>query len=187
MGDAVITSAQLVHGEEIATGTEIVNTTIGGLSPITHNHDLDVYYLLADVREGADARFYTVSIDLSDLDAADAVVTSQDVTLLRRSDGRQFGNDDLDTEGISYTNQGTLEVSSEREPPAVYEFGLEGKLIRYFNIPEHYQPTASGTVGTRSNLGFEGLSLSPNSRQVWAANENAIVPLLAWSLHHHLA
>lgn len=39
---------------------------------------------------------------------------------------------------------------------------------------DYYMPNSDGTFGTRSNLGFEGLSLSPNGRHLWAANEGAL-------------
>lgn len=126
----VVQFVDLAGQFKIPSGTNFRNTTVGALSAITYDHDHDVYYLLCDNRADGQHRFYTVNIDV-----VAHTVSITNVTFLTRSSGAPFAGRDLDPEGVAYSDEATLFVSSEREPPALIEFGLGGQLIRYLNIP----------------------------------------------------
>lgn len=114
-------------------------------------------------------------IDLSAIGSG-SILTIADVTTMLRSDGSNFGDNDLDPEGLVYNaRRDTLIMSSERDPDGIFEFYIDGKLKMNYNVPDYYLRSASDTFGTRINLGFEGLSVTPDQRYVWAANENALV------------
>lgn len=164
-----ISQASLVGTFDIVSGTKFMNTTFGGISALTYNQKRDEYYLLSDDGTDGLVRFYTAKINISRY-----VVRIIKVTVLTRSTGERFVRADIDPEGIEFSKKGTIFVSSEKSPPAVLEFGLDGKLIRYLNVPDYHFPNPGGTFGVRRNLAFEGLSLSPDKNTLWAANEGAL-------------
>jgi hypothetical protein len=59
-----------------------------------------------------------------------------------------------------------LLVSSEKEP-SIREISAEGKTLRSLPVPPLFERI-------RSNQGFEALSLSPDRRTLWTANESAL-------------
>ena len=77
----------------------------------------------------------------------------------------------FDGEGIALAPSGNLLVSSETEP-SIREFSLAGKLVRELPVPSLF--LAGKGTGIRGNQGFESLSLSPDGRALWTANERAL-------------
>ncbi len=178
------TQTQTVAGVEslgvvtFVTGTTFAGTEVGGLSGIAYDARRGVYYALSDDR--TDARFYTVSIDLSDgsLDPGD--VTFLDVTFLTQKGGDRFASGSIDPEDIELNRPGILYVSSEGDvdgtPPAdpfVDRFNLNGKLTRALPVPDKFLPAAGS--GVRDNLAFESLTSSPDSHLLYTASESALL------------
>ena len=94
-----------------------MDTPVGELSGITWDRNRGQYYVVADDRsEEADARYYTVEIDLSDgsLDDGDVVFTN--VTTMLDEYGMPFELDTVDPEGIALASPGRLFISSEGGP-----------------------------------------------------------------------
>lgn len=110
------------------TGTSFEGTELGGLSGITYDPTQKVYYSISDDRsERAPARFYTLKINLSQ--NALAGVDVVDVTTLLKPDGQPFEALSLDPEGIVFTKNNSLFISSEGDAnrlinPFVNEFDL---------------------------------------------------------------
>lgn len=164
----------------LAPGTRVLDTTLGGLSALAYDPGRACWYALSDDRSQVDpARFYTLTLDLSDgrLERADLAFAA--VTSLTDAEGRAFPAKSLDPEGLALARDGAaLFVSSEGDPrigqaPWVKGFGLDGRERRTFAVPERYLP-APGR-GVRVNLGFEALTLTPDGRTLVTAVENALL------------
>lgn len=82
-----------------------------------------------------------------------------------------FNGKNFDGEGIALTPEGNLLVSSETEP-SIREFSRAGKLLGELAVPPLF--LAGKGRGIRGNQGFESLSLSPDGRTLWTANERAL-------------
>jgi 3-phytase/alkaline phosphatase D len=167
------------------TGFTFGDTLVGGLSGITYDRFNQIYYSISDDRSQFDpARFYTLSINLSDgaLDNGDIAFTG--VTTLTDANGNPFAPLSLDPEGIALTNAGSLFISSEGEVnpvdgrvtnPFVNQFSLQGQQFQALPVPDKFLPTADGSSGIRNNLAFESLTLSPDGRFLYTATENALI------------
>ena len=86
----------------------------------------------------------------------------------------------IDPEGIALTGDGTILVSTEgvttgdaRTPPTIYEYGPDGRFLGELPVPARFFPNESGplTTGVRQNAGFESLTITPDSRALYTANE----------------
>jgi hypothetical protein len=160
-----------------------MDTPVGELSGITWDRNRGQYYVVADDRsEEADARYYTVEIDLSDgsLDDGDVVFTN--VTTMLDEYGMPFELDTVDPEGIALASPGRLFISSEGGPgadpptdPFVNRFEtLDGEQNKAYPVPAKFLPDGDGTFGVRNNQGFESLTITPNRRHMFTGNENAL-------------
>lgn len=162
------------------TGYIFNNTNVGGLSGITYDPVNNVYYSISDDRSQINpARFYTLSVDLSDGALSNGDITFQDVTTLTDENGNPFAPTSLDPEGIALTNNGTLFISSEGDVtqlinPFINQFSLQGQQFQELPVPEKFLPSADGTRGIRNNLAFESLTITPNGQSLFTATENAL-------------
>jgi myo-inositol-hexaphosphate 3-phosphohydrolase len=163
------------------TGFTFNDTEVGGLSGITYDPFKNVFYSISDDRSQNDpARFYTLSIDVSDGDLQDNDVTFQDVTTLLDENGEPFPELSLDPEGIALTNKSTLFISSEGDVsnltnPFVNQFSLQGRQFQELPVPEKFLPSSEGTTGILNNLAFESLTITPNNQYLFTATENALI------------
>ncbi|MEL7333364.1 MAG: phytase, partial [Cyanobacteria bacterium J06560_2] len=167
-----------VFTEVNENGTTASQTEIGGLSGLAYDPVSGLYYALADDRS-ADARFYTVDIDLSNGTLAEGDVEFKDVTFLLDKDGDRFADGSLDPEGLALTPEGTLYVSSEGDAnqliePFIRETALDGSFVSELSIPDIYSPTADQSSGIRNNLAFENLTITPDKKFLYTATENAL-------------
>jgi endonuclease/exonuclease/phosphatase family metal-dependent hydrolase len=101
-------------------------------------------------------------------------------TLLRDADGAPFARGDIDPEALALTADGTLFLASEGIPhrdiePLIGRFGLDGSFKGAQALPRHFLSNADGSRGVRNNLGFEGLTASPDGSRLFAAAENALI------------
>ena len=179
-------SADLTYlsGTTIAAGATFEQTVVGGLSSLTYDTTRGVYYALSDDQgagftpTSSPARFYTLSIDVSDgvLDPGDVQVLA--VTTFLGPDGQPFPAQSLDPEGLTLTPQDTLVLTSEGIStrgigPFVREFDLSGQQLAELPVPGYFAPTE--TSGVRFNLGFEAAAVAPDGQQLFVGTENALV------------
>lgn len=174
---ASATVANLIGRGIIPTGLLFENTEVGGLSGITYNPEQQVYYAIADDPGTKNpARFYTLKLNF-DSQAEPVTVTA--VTPLLKTDGQPFAKNTLDPEGIAFTGKSVF-VSSEgninqKIAPFIKEFSLEGQELSSLPIPEKFfNPSSKQSQGLRQNLGLESLTLTPDQKYLFTANENAL-------------
>ena len=170
--------ANLIGREIIPTGLIFENTEVGGLSGITYNPEQQLYYAIADDPGTKNpARFYTLKINF---DSPDEPVTVTAVTSLLTTNGQPFANNTLDPEGIAFTKNSVF-VSSEgninqKIAPFIKEFSLEGQELSSLPIPEKFfNPSSQQSQGLRQNLGLESVTLTPDQKYLFTANENALI------------
>jgi hypothetical protein len=160
----------------VPTGETFGGTTIGGLSSITYDAASGDFYVLSD--DQADARFYTVRIDVGDgrLDNGDVRFTG--VTTLLAPDGSPYPRASLDPEGLTLAKSGELIVTSEgfaarQVAPWVRRYSRDGRYLGDLPVPRYFEPTA--TRGVRQNLAFEAAAVSPDGRHLFVGMEGALV------------
>lgn len=175
-----VTGIDFLGSVTFPTGLDVQGTVLGGLSGITYDAGRGVYYAISDDRSQlGDARFYTLTVDLSDgaLDTGDVAFTG--VTTLLQPDGTAYPALSLDPEGIALVNGG-IYVSSEGENiaarqtnPFVNLYTLDGAFVSALPVDDKFLPT-SLTSGIRNNLAFETLTVSPDKAHLYTATENAL-------------
>lgn len=176
-----VVNLEFLGQAQFNTGLTFEDTQVGGLSGITYDSSKKVYYSISDDRSQFDpARFYTLSINLSDGSLQDGDVIFQDVTTLLNEDGEPFPALSLDPEGIALTQNNTLFISSEGDvsqlvAPFVNQFSLQGQELQELPVPDNFLPTADATSGILNNLAFESLTITPNGQYLFTATENALI------------
>ena len=158
------------------------DTTPGGLSGIDYDPKSGHYLVISDdqsVPGRGDARFYTVELDFDAESFSGFAFTS--VTSLLRPDGSPFPEAGVDPEAIRLLPSGNLLWSSEglekADPqiaPFVREMKADGAYVRDLRIPERFFPTPDDATGSRHNLVFESLTLTPDGRWAVTATEGAL-------------
>jgi hypothetical protein len=147
-------------------------TTVGGLSGIVYDRQLDRLYAISDDRsERNPARFYTLKLKLKpSATLPDSLIQSvevEKVTTIKNAEGQPFAKGAIDPEGIALTPRQSVFISSEGVTkdgvdPFVREFDLAtGQQQSAISIPDRFLPkTGEPTTGIRDNQGFEALTLS---------------------------
>lgn len=176
-----VASVDFIGMVAFPSGYTFAGTEVGGLSGLAWDERRGQYYALSDDPSSIDpARFYTLTIDVSDgsLDAGDVTFTS--VTTLLDDDRQPFATNGIDPEGIALARQGQLYVASEGFPtadppiaPFVDRFNLQGRPTASLGIPDVFLPAPDR--GVRPNLGFESLATTPDGRTLVTATEAALV------------
>jgi hypothetical protein len=165
----------------VLTGTSFMATTVGGLSSISYDTERSVFYALSDdPSQFQPARFYTLSLDLSDGELTPGDVHFTGVTTLVDPNGQPFAPLSLDPEGLTLTKDDELVVTSEgfatrQIAPWVRTFDLGGRQTGELTVPAAFVPTADGSRGVRQNLAFEAAAVAPNGRLLFVGLENALV------------
>jgi len=150
--------------------TTFEDTNVGGLSALTYDRQKDVYYSLVDNERDTRARFYTLDVPLGRSGLGGPSVL--DVTFLRDASGQSFTGTNFDGEGLALTRRGDLLASSETEP-SIRRFAPDGDLQKELPVPRKFRVAPAGEG--RANQTFESLSLSPNGRSLFTANEGPLV------------
>lgn len=182
--------------------TDFQKTRVGGLSGLTYDRQRNRFYAISDDRSNfTPARFYTLKLELSPVDAtvdpaadlnpASIQVTIEQVTILKGENGEPFAASTVDLEGIALSPRQSLFISSEGDTnqgiaPFIDEFDLQtgnwrGRLplaARYLPNIEDGKPS-----GVQNNHGFESLTLNAGSYgstqlepfRLFAATESALL------------
>jgi hypothetical protein len=164
----------------VPTGTTFGGTTVGGLSSITYDSRLGVFYALSDDASVLQpTRFYTVGLDVRDGRLTDGDVSFKAVTTLLAPGGQPYAPSSLDPEGLALTRDRKLIFTSEGIQtagidPFVRRYSLEGRFLDALPVPRPFQVTTDGSSGVRQNLGFESAGTSPDGRYLFTGTENAL-------------
>ncbi|NDV01047.1 esterase-like activity of phytase family protein [Pseudoroseicyclus tamaricis] len=158
----------------LPSGLSMGGVTFGGISDLTVNPETGHILAISDDRiENGPARFYELA-----LEAAEGILTLDIVATHELSDetGAAFGEKGADPEGIAFDDvSGRLFWSSERDAegvPAIYVAAADGTGTEKVTLPDGYLP--GEVTGIYGNLGFEGLTLSPDGQWLIAATESAL-------------
>ena len=142
---------------------------ISAIVPLRDGHEM---LALPDDRQAS--RVYRIGVDWS---AAGLAVKLLGAIPLQRAEGAPAG---LDPEGLTLTRDGHMIVSSEgvasvepRVPPALVEYGVDGRFIRQLPVRPRFLPTPKGpvTTGVRENAAFEALAMAPDFSKLFTATE----------------
>ena len=146
-------------------------TSVGGLSALAYAGRQSTYYSLVDngPTAASDARFYTLRIPVKGSLGTPEIL---DVTTLKDASGQPFTASNFDGEGLAINRRGDLFASSETEP-SIRRFDLDGNLLEELPVPQKFEVAPAGE-GQR-NQTFESLSLSPNGRSLFTANEGYLL------------
>ena len=173
-------SLEFIGEETIPTGYQFSGTEVGGLSGIDYDQTSNTYLVISDDRAQINAaRFYELSIDLSDglLNTGD--IKFLNVTEILNKQQQPFAPASVDPESIRlssfpdllyWTSEGD---ANQGQPPAVRIMNRQGQYVDEFSIPKHYAPESD--QGIRNNLAFESLTFSHHSRHLYTATEGALV------------
>jgi hypothetical protein len=175
---------------------------LGGLSGLWYSERESLLYAVSDDPHRFPHRLYTFRVRLS---AGELEVSPHSVIPLREQapSGTLI---DLDAESITSDGRGSLWLGTENADehptqrwPRILRANASGGLDGALALPEELLPEQSGTPtrGTRTNLAFEGLSLSPSGRWLTASTEaslrqdgplasfeqGTLTRVLQWDLH----
>ena len=164
----------------VPSGTTFAGTTVGGLSSITYDGARGVFYSLSDDQSVLQpARFYTLTVDVSDGRLDNGDVQFQDVTTLLTPGGQPYPPASFDPEGLTLAKSGELIVTSEGIAargiaPFVRRYTVGGSYLGDLPVPDAFLPT-SATHGVRQNLAFEAAAVAPNGRHLFVGMEGGLV------------
>lgn len=172
---AASVNLRFIGQQIIPTGTQVLGTSLGGLSGIDYDALTRSYISIIDDRSQINpARFYTLNLDLTStrFNAVNFTATQT----LKQPDGSPYPALGIDPEAIRFNGRGGFYYASEGDAnalqaPFVREARGDGSFIRDLALPSYYLPTA--TTGIRQNLAFESLTLTPNGT-IFTATENAL-------------
>jgi hypothetical protein len=171
--------------QQVATGAQFAETTVGGLSGIDYDAATQSYWAISDDRSQVnEARFYTARLDLAQFNKNTlpgmAGVQFTGVITLRDTNGAAFGNGQVDPESIRkvgdrliWTSEGER-LGGNLQAPFVREARLDGTYVSSYATPSYYG-VSDAALGIRRNLAFESLTLSNDGKTVYTATENALL------------
>jgi hypothetical protein len=191
VANAVTSEPTYVGQRQLAPDTAFAGTVVGGLSGISYDPGTQLYYIVSDDRSAENpARFYTARIALSNnaIGQVDFVSTHPWLD----ANGQTFPPLDAaarppavppDPEGIAFdgrrqllywSSEGERLTDGPNDPvlldPWVRIATLDGGYVGEFALPPMLRMSVE-PKGPRQNNGFEGLTLAPSGRYLWAAME----------------
>jgi hypothetical protein len=178
---------ELVADFNIPTGTSFEGTSdvdFGGISGLIFDPDRMQIQAISDNR--ANNLLFTLSVQL---DGKSISFTPISVTHLEdpgQADAAagSSAREVYDPEAVARAPGGNLFVSTEgivarehRIAPTIAEYLPDGRFVRFLPIPDKFLPQAAGlqTKGIANNLGFEGLTISPDGTRLFTGTEAALV------------
>jgi len=166
------------------------NTTLGGFSGIDYRADNNSYYIMCDDPANLQpVRYYTANLTLDQNSFSSVDFTG--VTTLKRPDGTNFTSiaanpaSTVDPEGIRYdpatshiiwSSEGVRNLTLASPlliDPFLREANLDGTHVADFALPPLFRMQATDN-GTRSNGSLEGMSISPDGRYMFTAQEEPL-------------
>lgn len=153
-----------------STFAEFPNVRFGGISGVVALPGSSELLAVSDDRDNS--RIFRVRLEREPFR-----VVPVGTIMLQRGNGAPRT---MDPEGIALTREGNILVSSEgileqepRVPPSISEFTREGRFIRQLPVRSRFIPNARGplTTGVRTNAGFESLTVTPDGKYLFTANE----------------
>jgi predicted extracellular nuclease len=162
----------------LADDLEVGRTPVGGLSGLAYDPGCDLFYVLSDDKGHlAPPRFFALRI-VGPRSSPEIEVFG--ATVLRGADGMPVSTRTLDPEAVALAGDGRLLVATEGlahrgVPPSIDFYRFDGSHDGSLPVPPHYLPTSDGRHGVRSNLGFEGMAVSPDGSRLFVATENALI------------
>lgn len=176
------------------------DAALGGLSGLYYDAASATLYAVSDLSRRFAPRLYAFDVELTETSLRVAPKALQFFREAAPSGLLQ----DLDAESITGDGQGGFYVATEngldrpQQPvPRILHVQRDGLFMGALTLPEAYLPASDPTPrGTRSNLAFEGLAVSPSGRWLTAIVESpleqdgdvpsfehgALVRLLRWDL-----
>jgi hypothetical protein len=178
-----IGSLRFLGAATIPNEAQVDGTLVGGLSGLDYNPATGTWVFISDDKaDKAPARFYLGRIDLAD--GAPKVSLEHAVTLLQANGtpcpNAKAGGEVPDPESIRFDPDGAaVWWSSEGDrklgvSPFVRETALDGKFMVDLRVPSMFVVSKDQERGSRSNLGFEGLSFTPKGDALWLGMESAL-------------
>jgi hypothetical protein len=180
------------------------DAALGGLSGLDYDHASATLFAISDLPRRFDPRLYRFDVQLT---ATALHISPKAVSFIHEREPSARGLiDHLDAESITGVGRGPFYVGTENgddrpnhQEPRILRMDADGLLTGALTLPPSVLPAADGASprGTRSNLAFEGLALSPSGRWLDAIVESALyqdgevssfehgmlVRLLRWDLH----
>ncbi len=151
------------------------DAALGGLSGLYYEAASGLLYAPSDDARRWPPRLYVFGVQLS---ASDLQIVPRAVLTLASS-VESLG--DLDAESLAGDGRGALFLGTEghhervaKPTPGVLRLDREGNVLGRLPLPPELW-SDDGSVGGRSNLGFEGLTVSPSGRFLTAVHESALV------------
>ena len=140
------------------------DATVGGLSDLAVDPASGDYASTVDNHGTDPARVWFFT------DLAHPTVTG-DPLVLRRPDGTAYDGTTADDEGLAFLADGRLVVSSETEP-SIRVYGTDGVQQASLPVPQRFRVAPAGEATANATL--EGLTLSPDKRQLVASMEGTL-------------
>jgi phytase-like protein len=166
-------------GAPPAAAGALWDAALGGLSGLYYSEAEQLLYAVTDDPRRYAPRLYTFEVALSE---RSLVLTPRAVVLLHEAKASSL-LEGIDCEGLSSDGAGGLLIATEAndDRPAQLEARIlrvrrDGLITGQVPIPEAFAPEAGerSTRGVRSNQGFEGVTVSPSGRWLWAITESAL-------------
>lgn len=175
---------ELIAEVNFPTTTVYDHLPLGGLSGITYVPERKEYLAVSDDNgKIGPPRMIRLAIEVDPVGKKVAVKYLGTVSLTDRK-GKVFAPGQFDAEGIAYVPESrrlfmSTEGSSRQRPevdPGIFEFNLEGRLLAELPLPAKFRVVRDQEKsGSRTNLGFEGLSAGDGGKKLFAAMENALI------------
>lgn len=159
------------------------NTTVGGLSGIDYDKATEQYYLISDDRNAINkSRFYSAQININPKGIDTLIFTN---VFPLQEEGKNNEKENPDPEAIRFWPKKNLWVwSSEGERiiskkdtvlnnPAIYLINEKGTLLNNFEVPLNFKMHVN-EYGPRRNGVWEGLSFSPDYKNLWVSTEEPL-------------
>jgi len=156
-----------------ATGLEF-----GGLSGLAFDREAGIWVGVSDDRYSP--RWFSLSVAHA---PGGLRVDIGPPVLAETSDQRPMVPSMLDLESVALLSNGDLLMASEgdladgvRHRHAVVRYTRDGRFVSEVPLPAHYHgdPDGAAPQGLRGNLGFEGMTSSPDGGRTWLAAENPL-------------
>jgi 3-phytase/alkaline phosphatase D len=151
-------------------GARVDSFRVGGLSALARAAD-GTWLALVDNEDETPARVFRLAFEVSGNGVAPPAGKTPLQMPLAAIPLAGFTGKTLDGEGMALEPGGEMLIASETEP-SIRELSPAGKLLRSLPVPELF--LRMDRRGTRENLGFESLTLSPGGEALWTANERAL-------------